>query len=105
MQYTTPLLSVYLHHAAIKNADPKLEHDAPELLVGVCCSSCDKRQMVRVVILQTPWGEKGQGVEVQVWNAQQAFQKRQTTIAGADHDYPSVNRNFALTQKLLGHNG
>lgn len=39
--------------------------------------------MVRMVILQTPRGEEGEGVEVQVRYAEQAFQKRQTTITGA----------------------
>jgi len=47
---TASLLSIYLHHTAVENAHPKLQHDAAEFLVGVRSSTRDEWKMMSMVI-------------------------------------------------------
>mmetsp|Transcript_23333 Transcript_23333/g.59575 ORF Transcript_23333/g.59575 Transcript_23333/m.59575 type:complete len:649 (+) Transcript_23333:1716-3662(+) len=105
VQDAAALVAVDLHHAAVQDAHPELQHDAPQLVVRVGGRACHERQMVRVVVLEATRRQERQRVEEQVWDAQQALQEGQAAVAGAHDDDARVYRDLRLAQELLGHDG
>mmetsp|Transcript_47653 Transcript_47653/g.77277 ORF Transcript_47653/g.77277 Transcript_47653/m.77277 type:complete len:220 (+) Transcript_47653:1711-2370(+) len=99
------LLPVDLHHAAVKNADPKLQHDPSQLLVRISCGASNQWKVMRMMIFQSTRRQERQRVEMQMRNAEQALKERQPAIAGTHDHNPRIHWNLSLTEQLLGHNG
>mmetsp|Transcript_129960 Transcript_129960/g.417143 ORF Transcript_129960/g.417143 Transcript_129960/m.417143 type:complete len:281 (+) Transcript_129960:1346-2188(+) len=103
LQDAAALLPIDLHHAAVEDPNPELQHDAAELIVGVRGRASNQGQVLGVVVLEAPGCQEGQRVEEQVRDAEQALQEGQAAIARADDDDPRIHRDLRLTKQLLCH--
>jgi hypothetical protein len=57
MKDAATLLSINLHHAAVKNTHPKLQHNAPKLLMRICSRASYEWQVVSMVVLKPARGK------------------------------------------------
>mmetsp|Transcript_15952 Transcript_15952/g.35185 ORF Transcript_15952/g.35185 Transcript_15952/m.35185 type:complete len:200 (-) Transcript_15952:720-1319(-) len=95
-------LSVDIDHSSIQHTDPKLQHDTPQLIVGVGGGASHERQVVGVAVLEPSRSKECQGAEVHVGNTQKGLQEGEPCIRGSNDHHASVHLDFVFAQQLLG---